>query len=53
MSDYDALHSEESPSLSLEWLEEIQRRSDRFDAGQVETIPWEQIKTESIKRLGQ
>lgn len=56
MNDHDTPLSEESPTLSplsSEWLEEIQRRSARFDTGQAETIPWEQVKAESIKRLGQ
>lgn len=56
MSDHDMPLSEERPSLSLltsDWLEEIQRRSARFEAGQTETIPWEQVKAESIKQLGQ
>lgn len=50
---WDTLPADALPPLSDEWNEEIQRRSDEFDAGRVETIPWEQIKAEAIRRAGQ
>src|SRR3954454_18956163 len=39
------------PALSNEWVTEINRRSDEFDAGNVQTIPWEQIRSEALGRL--
>lgn len=32
------------------WLEEIRRRSDRYDAGESTTIPWEVVKERSRGR---
>jgi putative addiction module component (TIGR02574 family) len=39
------------PALGDEWLAEINRRSDEYDAGKVQTIPWEQIRTDALGRL--
>jgi len=36
--------------LSEVWMKEIQRRSAELDGGTVETIPWEQIKADSLSR---
>ena len=36
------------PALSDEWVTEINRRSDEYDAGKVQTIPWEQIRSEAL-----
>jgi putative addiction module component (TIGR02574 family) len=45
------LSNEAVPPLSDEWRTEIERRSDEFDAGSVQPIPWEQVHAESLKRL--
>jgi putative addiction module component (TIGR02574 family) len=45
MPDYQSL-----PHLSDEWLAEIDRRSNEFDAGAVAAIPWEQIKADALCR---
>ncbi|MGV3608909.1 MAG: addiction module protein [Planctomycetaceae bacterium] len=50
---WDSIPAHLLPPLSSEWQAEIQRRSARFDAGQSETVSWEQVKADSIKRLGQ
>jgi len=40
------------PPLSEEWLIEIQRRSAEFDAGLAQPIPWKQVRTDALRRLG-
>jgi putative addiction module component (TIGR02574 family) len=35
----------DSQPLSPDWLAEIQRRSDEYDAGKVPLIPWEVVRT--------
>jgi putative addiction module component (TIGR02574 family) len=48
---WDTLPEDAVPALSDEWLAEINRRSDEYDTGKVQTIPWEQIRTEALGRL--
>jgi putative addiction module component (TIGR02574 family) len=48
---WETLPVEAMPPLSEEWRAEIGRRSDEFDAGSVQPIPWEQVHAESLKRL--
>jgi putative addiction module component (TIGR02574 family) len=48
---WDTLPPDSLPPLSDEWLEEIQRRSAEFDAGLVQTTPWEQVRAEALRRL--
>jgi putative addiction module component (TIGR02574 family) len=48
---WETLPRDALPPLSDEWLAEIQRRSAECDAGDVETIPWEQVKAEALQRL--
>ncbi len=40
------------PSLSADWLAEIERRSADIDAGKVTTIPWEQVRSDLFKKVG-
>ncbi len=40
------------PPLSDEWLKEIQRRSAEYDSGAVQTVPWEQVRAEALRRAG-
>jgi putative addiction module component (TIGR02574 family) len=49
---WDTVPQDAAPPLSEEWLAEIQRRSAEFDAGGVETIPWETVRNESLRRIG-
>ena len=48
---WDTLPEDSLPPLSDEWAAEIQRRSGEYDAGGVETVPWEQVKAEALRRL--
>jgi len=40
------------PPLTPEWVAEIQRRSAEFDSGSVETVSWEQIRSDALRRAG-
>jgi len=40
------------PPLTEDWLAEIRRRSADFDAGLSETISWERIKADALRRAG-
>ena len=51
----DALASsvpdDQPPSLSDEWIAEINRRSDQIDRGEVSTVPWEDVRQDLQRRL--
>jgi putative addiction module component (TIGR02574 family) len=49
---WDTLPEDSLPPLSDEWAAEIQKRSAEYDAGGVETVPWDQVKAEALRRLG-
>ena len=49
---WDTVPNEALPPLSDEWIEEINRRSAEFDAGTVESIPWEQVRADALRRAG-
>lgn len=49
---WDTLPEDALPPLSDEWTAEICRRSAEYDSGCVETVPWEQIKAEALRRAG-
>lgn len=49
---WDTLPADSLPPLNDEWVAEIQRRSAEYDSGSVETVPWEQVKAEAMRRLG-
>ena len=40
------------PSLSAEWIQEIQHRSGEIDAGTVVTEPWETVRQEVMRKVG-
>jgi putative addiction module component (TIGR02574 family) len=48
---WDTLPEDAVPALSDEWVTEINRRSDEYDSGKIQTIPWEQIRSEALGRL--
>ncbi len=48
---WETVPEDSVPPLSNEWLEEIERRSADFDAGLVETVPWNQVREEALRRL--
>jgi putative addiction module component (TIGR02574 family) len=41
---------EESPSLTEAWRQEVARRSAEYDAGQAETVSWEDIQASRQRR---
>ena len=49
---WDTLPADSLPPLSDEWVAEIQRRSAEYDSGSTETVPWEQVKAEAMRRAG-
>ena len=49
---WDTLPPDSLPPLSDEWVAEIQRRSAEYDAGTAETVSWEQVKAEALRRVG-
>ncbi len=40
------------PSLSLEWLSEIERRWKEIESGKVTTVPWDAVRDEVLGRIG-
>jgi putative addiction module component (TIGR02574 family) len=49
---WDTLPADAIPSLSDEWTAEIQRRSAEYDSGSAETVSWEQVRAEALRRVG-
>jgi len=49
---WDTLPADSLPPLSDEWVAEIRRRSAEYDSGSAETVPWDQVKAEALRRLG-
>ncbi len=49
---WDTLPGDALPSLSDEWMAEIERRSAEYDSGSVQTVPWEQIRADALRRAG-
>ena len=48
---WNTVPEESLPELSDEWLTEIERRSAEFDAGSTATVPWEEIRSDALRRL--
>jgi putative addiction module component (TIGR02574 family) len=40
------------PSLSAEWLAEIERRSSELADGSVTPVPWEAVRKELLREVG-
>ncbi len=49
---WDTVPDGSLPPLSDEWLEEIQRRSTEYDSGSIQTVPWEEVRAEALRRAG-
>lgn len=49
---WDTLPDDSLPPLSDEWIAEIQKRSAEYDTGLAETVSWEQVKAEALRRVG-
>ena len=49
---WDTVPADCLPPLTDEWIAEIQRRSAEYDSGSVQTVPWEQIRADALRRAG-
>jgi putative addiction module component (TIGR02574 family) len=49
---WDTLPADSLPPLTDDWVAEIQRRSADFDSGSAETVSWEQVKADALRRAG-
>ena len=49
---WETVPDDNLPALSDEWLTEIQRRTADFDSGSGQTVPWEQIRADALRRAG-
>lgn len=47
---WESVPQESMPPLSQEWLDEIERRSNEYDAGNSTAIPWETVRDEAFAR---
>ncbi len=43
---------DQPPTLSDEWLSEINRRSDEIDGGQVQAASWNDVRNDLRRRVG-
>jgi putative addiction module component (TIGR02574 family) len=48
---WDTLPDDAVPSLSPEWLAEIERRSAEYDARLVKPIPWETVRADGMRLI--
>ena len=48
---WETVPADSLPPVTDEWLAEIRRRSAEYDAGAVETTPWEQIRANAMRRF--
>ena len=49
----ETLEGEPDEGVEVAWAEEIERRVRQIDSGEVETIPWEQVREELYARLNE
>jgi putative addiction module component (TIGR02574 family) len=47
----ESLEADAEPDVQAAWSDEIQRRVADLDAGNVETIPWEEARRRLLDRL--
>ena len=47
----ETLHGEPDEDVEAAWAEEIERRVRQMDSGEVETIPWEEVRAKLYARL--
>lgn len=45
------LESQPDPEVEAAWAEEVERRVRQIDAGEVQTIPWEQVRADLFARV--
>lgn len=46
----ESLEGPAEPDVEAAWAEEIERRIRQIDSGEVQTIPWEQVRAELFAR---
>ena len=49
---WDTLPADSLPPLTDAWRAEIQRRSAEYDSGSADTVSWEQVRAEALRRVG-
>lgn len=47
----DSLDMEAEKGAEAEWLIEIERRMQALDSGEVEAVPWEEVKERLYKKI--
>ena len=47
----ESLHGEPEEGVEVAWAEEVERRVGQIDSGEVETIPWEEMRAKLYARL--
>jgi putative addiction module component (TIGR02574 family) len=47
----ESIHGEPDENVEAAWSEEIERRVRQIDAGEVTTIPWEDVRAKLYARL--
>jgi putative addiction module component (TIGR02574 family) len=47
----ESLEADQEPDVEAAWSDEIKRRVADLDAGNVETIPWEEVRRRLLDRL--
>jgi putative addiction module component (TIGR02574 family) len=47
----ESLEGEPDPDVEATWAEEIDRRVRQIDAGEVDLVPWEDVKERLLKPL--
>ncbi len=48
----ESLEQEPDPDVEAAWAEEIERRVRQIDAGEVELVPWEEVRKRLLGRMG-
>jgi putative addiction module component (TIGR02574 family) len=47
----ESLEADPEPDIEAAWSDEVKRRVADLDAGNVETIPWEEVRRRLLDRL--
>ena len=49
---WDTMPTDELPPLTEEWIAMVHQRSAEYDAGAVQTVSWEEVKRDALRRVG-
>ena len=49
----ETLHGQPDEDVEAAWAEEVERRVRQIDAGEVKTIPWEEVRAKLHARLNE